>query len=122
MKQYLRFFAKESVLLEAGNNNETFFLIKTGSASAIRMVQGEPEEVAVLGPGHCIGLISDALGITQEDTIIARTDLMVYVLDYQTLLAESGGSHQPIAVVLEGVIQQLEHSRSELEDELNERE
>ena len=59
--------------------------------------------------------------IKKENTIIAKEDMQVYVLDYETLVADAGGSAQPIVMILQGLIDQLDHNYDQMENILEEK-
>ena len=120
MNRHLKMFKQGSILVTEGSVLDKFFIIKRGVATAFRTINGEQQEVLTLQPGHCIGIISESQDTKQENTIVAKEDMQVYVLDYETLIRESGGSEQPIVIVLQGLITQLQQSQSHIENILEE--
>ena len=67
-----------------------------------------PVLVSTLNVDAVFGLVSDALHTQQEETIIAKEDCVVYELNYENLIQEAGGSHQPIALLLRTLIKQYD--------------
>ena len=121
MNRHLKTYSKGSTLVTEGTVQDKFFVIKSGIATAFCTIDGEKREMATLEPGHCIGIISESMDKKQENTIIAKEDMQVYVLDYETLVADAGGSAQPIVMILQGLIDQLDHNYDQMENILEEK-
>ncbi len=116
VERYKKTFPKGSTLIAAGKEQHEFFIIVSGKVEVLREVDGVSKQINTLAEGNCVGLISDALNIVQEDTIVALKDTEVYALDYETVIEESGGEKQPVAIIMKGLISQLHKIRNRIAD------
>jgi|GEM_PF-5903114 len=120
MKRYLKIYRAGDIILRSGQQTSHFYIVKRGMVEMFRNEKGFLVPMGKLGKGGVFGLVSDALGTRQDMTIIAKLDCLVYKMDYESLIIESGGKNQPVAVLLKKLIKQYDSHVDYLVDELME--
>ncbi len=67
-------FANGKVVIREGDPGEAMFLIKTGMARVYTTREDQEIELAVLGPGACIGEVATLTGQPRTATVITMQD------------------------------------------------
>jgi hypothetical protein len=101
MRRNLRKWAAGEVVFSAGETLSHFWVIKTGTVQVTN-----PNGVIELGPGDVLGLRSELLNLPSTETAIALSELVAWELDVEKMIEESGGSDQPLAIILKALMKQ----------------
>jgi CRP-like cAMP-binding protein len=105
-------YAAGEKIIEEGSAGDSFFLIDRGEVRVLRRLGGTPREIARLGEGECFGEMAMLTGQQRTATVVANTDVDVFMLDkagFQDILA----GNPDVAVDISAL---LARRRAELSD------
>ena len=89
-----------TTIVRQGQMIDRFFLIRWGYVNLYRETNGEQIEVAQLGAGEMFGIVAEILKQPQTLTVVAKTAVQIYPLEYDALIKNVGGYQQPVGIVL----------------------
>jgi small-conductance mechanosensitive channel/CRP-like cAMP-binding protein len=78
-------FAKGEVIIRQGEPGESLYLLSHGEVAVSLRRNGTDQTLAMLSPGQFFGEMSLMTGETRTATVIARTDVVAYVVDHATV-------------------------------------
>jgi hypothetical protein len=96
-----------TTIVREGQVIDAFFLLKRGTVALYRQVNSVRTQVATVGPGEMFGLLAEILHTPQYTTAVAITHVQLYRIDYDDLIADAGGTNQPIGIVLHALAADL---------------
>jgi CRP-like cAMP-binding protein len=100
-------FAPGQIILREGESVERLFIIKAGRVRLSRDVDGQQQELAVMGPGEVVGALGVIQGAPQPGTAVALAPTSLYGMDLEELMDSAGGPEQPVSTVLRALTEKL---------------
>lgn len=83
--QDLRFFPAGTQLFQEGEEGDTFFLIRKGSVSVYRQIEGKKLELALLGPGDLFGEMAITGHVPRNASAVCQSDCILAVGERDSL-------------------------------------
>ncbi len=96
-----------AVIVRQGEQLDAFFIVRRGVVALSREGDGGQVALDEAGPGDMFGLLAEVLRIPQFTTAVARTEVELYQVDFDDLIADAGGRDQPLGAVLDALARDL---------------
>lgn len=99
--------APGTTIVNEGAQIERFFIVRSGVVELSRATSEGRAVLSEAGPGAMFGLLAEVLELPQYTTAVARTEVELYQVDLDDLIADAGGRGQPLGAVIDALATDL---------------